>query len=135
MNKQIVSFGCMCSTALFLKKNGYRSFSSFFDWLDGGLFEYIKVVNNDFKDVLNYKFLVQKFTDFPQIITNVFYNFSFVHLFDERKTFRKQIKNISKKCSKQINNFKKALSSKNLILVYYIRKKKKLVKSKKILAL
>ncbi|MCR5308538.1 MAG: papain-like cysteine peptidase [Bacilli bacterium] len=113
----IVPFGCCCGPATLLKRNGLRNKSCFFDWLDGNLFSYIDVVNNNFEDVLNVTYLVQMF-DNPSIILNKRYNFSFVHLFDRKKTFSEQIYAVQSKVSKQIKNFKECLNGDSLLLYY-----------------
>ena len=138
MEKIPVSFGCMCSTAIFLKDKGYRDRSSFFDWIDSNLIDNIRLVDCDFRFILDKRFLIQKYKDCPHIVSNELYNLSFVHLFDSKKEFDRQIQEIKNKVFKQINNFLSALNSGKCLLVYYLRredeiseieKRKTLVKS------
>ena len=118
----IVSLGCMCSTALYLKKIGVRSCSTFFDWLDGNLKGYLEIIENNFDDVLNKDLLVQKYESAPHIVTNKKYDVSFVHLFDSKKTFSSQEKYVKKYVKKHIDNFVRSLNN-YCLLVYYCREK------------
>lgn len=118
----ICSFGCMCSCANYLKKKGFRFFSSIFDWCDSTLEGNIRLVKNNFSDLLNKQYLEQNYPDYKHIVTNKLYNLSFVHLFDKYSTYDRQIQKVKDKAKHLINNFLFALNSKRCILVYYIRK-------------
>ncbi len=118
----IISFGCMCSCALFLRKNGFRDSSYFFDWLTSDFFNNLFVVENDFTDVLNAKFFVQEYSNFPHLVTHKKYKFIYTHVFDTKQTYLKQQKRVEDYINKRISNFKNALSD-NTLLVYYCRNK------------
>lgn len=118
----IVSIGCMCSTALYLRSIGVRSCSSFFDWVDGNLKNNIELIENSFSNLFDRDLLVQKFDGCPHIVTNTKYGISFVHLFDPKKTFDKQYSKIKKETDKRIQNFYDSLKN-NCLLVYYCRNK------------
>lgn len=119
----IVSVGCMCSTALYLRKIGVRSKSCFFDWVNIKCFEdVIKIMNDNFADCLNINFLKQNFPDSPHIVTNTKYNIDFVHLFNSKLTFKKQFKSVNDKVKRSIKNLKDSLSD-SCLLIYYARAK------------
>lgn len=122
MEKIPVSFGCMCSTAIFLKENGYRDRSCFFDWVDSNLIDNIRIVQDNFSHVLDKNLLEQRFKEYPHIVTNVLYNLSYVHIFDVKKSYESQIKSIKKKISRSSTNFLNILNSGRCLLVYYLRK-------------
>jgi len=119
--ENILLFGCMCSTAIFLRKNGFRSFSSIFDWVDSDLFINIELVENGFKDLLRKEDLSQPFGNFPNVITNTKYNFSFPHWFDIKKTFEGQIVQLSSEVQHKIERFYSTLRNGSCLLVYYSR--------------
>ena len=110
----------MCSCALFLRKHGFRDVSCFFDWLTSYFFENIKLIENDFGDVLNSKFFIQEYTDNPHLVTNTKYKFVYTHVFDPKTTYTKQKTKVEKYINKRIANFKKTFSD-NSLLVYYCR--------------
>ena len=116
----IISFGCMCSCALFLKKFGFRDSSYFFDWLTSNIFGNIETIENDFKDVTNPGFFKQEYTDYPHLVTHTKYGFIYTHVFDAKTTYSKQSKQVNKYTFKRIQNFKKSLLD-NSLLVYYCR--------------
>ena len=118
--EHIVSFGCMCSCARFLQINGFRSTSSFFDWIDSNIEANIKIVRNNFADVLNRKYLAQKYPTAKNCITNTLYNVTFVHLFDAYKTFDEQYQDVKTKSDIYISRFKQMINE-SLLLVYYCR--------------
>ena len=68
--KSVMSFGCMCSTALFLRKNGFRSESTIFDWFSSSLEANLKLLDNDFSDLLVKDYLYQPYKEFPHIVDN-----------------------------------------------------------------
>lgn len=105
----------------FLKKNGYRSFSGIFDWVDSDLFRNIELVENGFKDLLLKKILAQPFAGYPNVVTNVKYNFSFPHWFDIKKSFEKQITNLSLRIDRKITRFYETIKKGSCLLVYYSR--------------
>lgn len=118
----VASFGCMCSCAIFLRQNGFRSKSTFFDWLDSGIKENINILQKDFVLLLDKNYLSQKYPNELNCVYNSLYNITFVHLFDIYKTFDEQYEKVIAKVEKSIANFKTMLT-KSLLLVYYCRKK------------
>lgn len=118
----IISFGCMCSTALFLKKEGFRSISTIFDWFSSSFESNLKLLNNNFDKLFEKEYLTQKYKDFPHIVDNTYYNVSMPHLFDPYVKFNSQIKKIKKYASKKIKNFYNCICD-NCLLVYYCREK------------
>ena len=121
--KSVMSFGCMCSTALFLRKNGFRSESTIFDWFSSTLQANLKLLDNDFSNLISKEYLYQPYKDFPHIVDNKFYEISLNHLFSEYQTFKKQFKKVSRFCYKRIKRFKENLRDGNALLVYYSRDK------------
>lgn len=121
---KVMSFGCMCSTALFLRKNGFRSESTIFDWFSSSLMSNLKMLDDNFEHLLDRKFLCQKYPEFPHIVDNSYYDASLNHLFDEYKPFDKQIKTVQKHCSKRIDRFMKNLANESCLLLYYSRDEK-----------
>ena len=112
----------MCSTAIYLKQSGFRSFSSIFDWADSTIEGNIRLVQNHFSHFLDKKYLTQNYKDYPSIITNTLYNYTFVHYFNDKITFEKQIKAIMRRSKKAIAHFYDALNTGQCTLVYYLRK-------------
>ncbi len=122
--QSIMSFGCMCSTALFLRKNGFRSESTIFDWFSSNLESNLKLLDENFKDLLKREYLSQPYNDFPHIIDNEYYKISLNHLFNEYQTFDRQIKKVEKFCKKRIDRFVNNLKKGQSLLVYYSRDEK-----------
>ena len=118
----IISFGCMCSCALFLEKYGFRDASYFFDWLTSNIFGNIEVIENDFAVVTNATFFKQEYDDYPHLVTHEKYGFIYTHVFDTKTTYVKQSKQVNKYISKRIQNIKNALLN-NSLFVYYCRDK------------
>lgn len=116
----IISFGCMCSCAIFLKKNGFRDASYFFDWLTSDFFHNLEIIKNDFNDVNNSAFFKQEYDGYPHMVTNEKYGFIYTHVFDTKKTYEKQKKGVDAYINKRIKNTKKAISD-NALLLYYCR--------------
>ena len=116
----IVSFGCMCSLALYLRKTGLRSSSCFFDWITSNLKNNIELVECNFKDFFNEQYFKQEFDGYPHLITNTKYNFVYTHVFNPKETFEKQRNSVKKNVQKKINNFERSISDKCL-LIYYSR--------------
>lgn len=59
----VISLGQNCSTATYMKRNGLRTFSAPFDWLDAGkanLEAYIDLIENDFAGFLSRDSLVRR---------------------------------------------------------------------------
>lgn len=118
----IVSFGCMCSTALYLKKIGVRSSSCFFDWLTSDLKHNMELVDSGFKDFFETKYFKQEFPGYSHLITNTKYNFVYTHVFNPKETMKKQYKRVKKHIQKSIDNFIKSIND-NCLLIYYSRSK------------
>lgn len=117
----IVSLGCMCSTALYLRKIGVRSKSCFFDWINVDSFkDVIYLIDDNFTDCLNLKFLEQNFDESPHIITNTKYKIDFVHLFNSKISFHRQYKSVKDRLERSIKNFNDSLKD-SCLLVYYAR--------------
>lgn len=110
----------MCSVALYLKKIGVRSCSSFFDWNDSCLRDNIRIVDSNFRDVLNPCFFKQLYPEHPHIVTNTKFNLSYVHTFNPKRSLNNQIESVKKNVNKRINNFINSLND-NCLLVYYSR--------------
>ena len=119
-----MSFGCMCSTALFLRKYGFRSESTIYDWFSSSLLSNLKMLDDGFKNLLKKEYLYQPYKEFPHIVDNSFYDVSLNHIFDEYTSFKKQIKNVTKICNTRINRFMENLKSGGSLLVYYSRDEK-----------
>lgn len=119
----ILPFGSMCSISLLLRDNGFRSKSSFFDWITSNFFGNIELVNNSFLDCFNKDFLVQNFKEQPQLITNTKYNFTYTHIFNPKETFDRQKNCVKKHIDKTIDNFYSCIKS-DALLIYYCRDKK-----------
>lgn len=116
----ILSFGSMCSTSLFLRKNGFRSKSCFFDWLTSDFFGNMDAVNHDFEDYFSKRYLIQRFKDYPHLVTNERYGFTYSHVFNPKETFAKQEAKVKARIQRSIDSFKMCLKQ-NTLLVYYCR--------------
>ena len=116
----IVSFGCMCSTALYLKKIGVRSKSCFFDWITSDIKNNLLLVNNKFDDFFNKTYFRQDYKGYSHLVTNTKYNFVYSHVFDSKKTLAKQYNSVKKRVQKSIDNFLLSLND-SCLLVYYSR--------------
>ena len=117
----VVSVGCMCSTAIYLRNLGVRSKSCFFDWINIESFEtVIDLIESGFAGCIDEKYLRQNYKEHPHIVSNTKYGFDYVHLFDKKQTFKKQYNLVSNKVAKSITNFKESLSN-DCLLVYYSR--------------
>ena len=106
---------------IIIKTNRTRESSGFFDWLNSSLSASMKIIENSFTDILNIDFLSQDFAEQPRIVTNTFYGFSFVHLFNPKKTFDAQKKKAELYIKKQIENSRRALESGECLCIYYCR--------------
>lgn len=114
----IVSLGFFCSTALELERIGLRSNSNPFDWvLSFDMSKVIELINNDFEDFLNIKYLKQ-YKSNRSYYMNDKYDIHFYHDFDRYKTLEDQLDNISNKYKRRIRKFYQSIKSKTLFVRY-----------------
>lgn len=122
--KHIVSFGSMCSVALFLRENGFREGATIFDWIRSNFKSNIELVENNFSDILNISYLAQKYINHPEIIDNVHYDISLSHLFDETLCLKSNLKNVSRIITNRVERFYSFINDGPSLLVYYCYEKK-----------
>lgn len=116
----VVSFGCMCSLALHLKKLGLRSSSGYFDWVTSDIEKNIELVENNFEGFFDTKYFKQEFPGYAHLITNTKYRVVYTHVFDPKSTLKKQYQKCRRYVQKKIDNFYKSLND-NCLLIYYSR--------------
>lgn len=121
--KHIISFGSMCSVALFLRENGFREGATIFDWLKSNLESNMKLIENNFLDLLNISYLTQKYTDHPEIIDNTYYDISLSHLFDETLSLKSNMKIVSRIIKNRTQRFFDFINDGPSLLVYYCYEK------------
>lgn len=118
--ENVVSFGCMCSLALYLRKLGLRSASCFFDWITSDIKNNMMLVNNNFSNFFDKELFKQQYPGYAHLITNTKYNFVYSHVFNPKETLEKQYSSVKRRVQKSINNFNKSIKN-NCLLVYYSR--------------
>ena len=82
------------------------------------------MLDDDFRHILSKEYLIQPYKEFPHIVDNTFYEVSLNHMFNEYKSFDKQLNDVSNYCKKRIERFKAALREGKTLLVYYSRDEK-----------
>lgn len=114
----IISLGFFCSTALELERIGLRGNSGPFDWvLSFDISKVIELINNDFKDLLNIRYLKQ-YKSNPSYYMNYKYDIHFYHDFDEYKKLDDQLEDVSNKYKRRIEKFYENIKSKTLFIRY-----------------
>lgn len=58
--KYVVSLGCVCNVSCYLKSLGLKQFSLPFDWIFSNCQMIIDILNDDFKDFIDTKYIVDK---------------------------------------------------------------------------
>lgn len=124
--KSIIPFGCMCSVALHLNKLGLRSKSAFFDWLTSDIQSNMKVVDDDFTDFFNAKYFRQDYQQHPHLVTHTKYHFIYSHVFDAKRSLKRQYHYVQRNVQRSIDNFKALLNNKPSLLLYYSRDEKEI---------
>ena len=116
--QNIISLGYFCSPAIELNHLNLRKSSQPFDWVVSGNFsKVLELIDNNFKDFLNPKFLFQ-YKEHPQYYRNTKYDIDFYHDFDELRSFNKQIDKIKHKYDRRISRFYKTIKEPTLFLRY-----------------
>ncbi len=120
--QNIISLGFFCSPAIELNYLNLRKSSQPFDWVISSNFnQVLELIDNNFKDFLNPKFLFQ-LKQYPQYYRNIKYNIDFYHDFDELKSFNKQIDKIKQKYDRRIKRFYNTIKEPTLFLRYICSK-------------
>lgn len=120
----IFSLGSACYCAELLTKARLRVFSSPFDWLCGGSFEYrANLICNDFSDFINpddlEKIGEREYPENTDIYRNNYNEIVFNHDFPKGEEFSKNYQSVKDKYDKRINRLNEKLSnSKHSLIVF-----------------
>lgn len=114
--KHFISLGSFCSVASDLEYLGFRDCSSPFDWVISNWIAVEKLMDNHFKDFLDYNTLEQN-SEIRKYYKNK-YNIHFFHDFDKYTPLRKQLKFVQNKYNKRIENFYKNIIEPTLFIRY-----------------
>ena len=117
MYEQVISLGFFCSVALELKRLNLRSGSGPFDWVISDLKGILRLMENNFEDFLNPKFLVQNKV-YPYIYVNIRYLIEFYHDFNPNIPMEAQIEEIQNKYKKRIEKFYHDITTPTLFVRY-----------------
>ena len=104
MFESYISLGWYCAVAGSLSKNGFRSFSSPFDWCYSDFNSVISQIENDFSDFLKKENLIFEKESGELIDTK--YGFVFNH--DIQNDFENEFDDIKEKYSRRTNAFLEA---------------------------
>lgn len=119
-----ISLGYFCEVAGDLEKLGLRDTSSPFDWMISSFEGIIKVMDNRFKDFMNYDNLYKLKTSREKYWDSL-YDCYFFHDFSKYKSLKKQYNQIKTKYDKRIERFLKNITEPTLF-VRYINNENKL---------
>lgn len=123
--ENVISLGFFCNVTEDLMKLGKRSFSSPFDWTITSFEGILKLIDNNFIDFLNSKYLYQDKNNCGHYL-NSLYNIEFYHDFDKKKSLNSQISNVEKKYQRRINRFYIEIE-KPTLFIRYIQNKDELL--------
>ena len=112
-----ISLGYFCSVAMELERMGLRNESSPFDWVISDFEGVITVIENHFKDFLNYDDLSQN-KNSREVYKNTKYNIRFYHDFDKYISLNEQLPMVQEKYTRRIERFYRVIESPTLFIRY-----------------
>jgi hypothetical protein len=119
MYEYIISLGNSCKVASGLSRKGYRSFSSPFDWVVSDFKGVLQSIEDGFANYLNEELLnLEDDSKENASYLNSLYNISFQHDFKSNAKLSEQIKNVTKKYDRRINNFFESIKKVTLFIRY-----------------
>lgn len=119
MFENIISLGCNCVVASSLSKNGFREYSSPFDW---GCFKYkdsvLMALKNDFKDWFELENLRQPKDAHAHEIFDEKYRILFNHEITNQDTLENVYPKVKEKYNRRIARFKNKIKQPSLFIRY-----------------
>jgi hypothetical protein len=111
----IVSLGFFCSVAINLEEMGFRSTSGPFDWLISSWNGVEQLIENNFSDFLDEKYLYQIR---EEKYKNIKYDVDFYHDFDRYANLSSQLSSVIEKYEKRIDTFYETIREPTLFIRY-----------------